>query len=84
MFSSLPSPLLPLTLFSHLISSETLGQDPVVDITGNGGKGAVDHFRGAPLRDALRNRFRVGTVGEGEELPVHSSTNLTDTNKLFE
>lgn len=69
-----------LLFFSHLISSEALRQDPVVDVVGDTGEGAVHDFRGAPLGDAFRDSFGVGAVGEGEELPVHASSHLRDTN----
>lgn len=51
-------------VFSHLISSEVLRQDPVVDVAGDTGERAVDDFRGAPVGDALRDSFSVGTVGQ--------------------
>lgn len=77
-------PLSTLLFFAYLISSEALRQDPVVDVVGDTGKGAVDNFRGAPLGDAFRDSFSVGTIGEGEELPVHPSSHLRDTNSLSE
>lgn len=69
--------------FSHLISSEALRQDPVVDVVKDW-QGFVDNFRGAPLGNAFRDSFSVGTVGEGEELPVHPASHLGDTNNLSE
>lgn len=77
-FSSLlPSPALSALLFSsHLISSEALRQDPVVDVVGDTREGAVDDFRGAPLGDAFSDSFGVAAVGEREELPVHRSSHL--------
>lgn len=65
-FSSLlPSPALSALLFSsHLISSEALRQDPVVDVVGDTREGAVDDFRGAPLGDAVSDSFSVAAVGE--------------------
>lgn len=72
-----PSPALSALLFSsHLISSEALRQDPVVDVVGDTGEGAVDDFRGAPLGDAVSDSFSVAAVGEREELPVHRSSHL--------
>lgn len=66
---------------SHLISPEALRQDPIEDVIGNTGEGAVDHLRGASLGDALGDSFTVGTVGEREELPVHRSSHLRGTNR---
>lgn len=63
-----------------LISSEALRQDPVVDVDGDTGEGAVHNFRGALLGDAFRDSFTVGAVREGEELPVHPSEHLRETN----
>lgn len=74
--SALVQPAHYFVVFSHLISSEALRQDPVVDVAGDTGERAVDYFRGAPLGDAFGYSFSVGAVGEGEELPVHSSMHL--------
>lgn len=65
---------------SHLISPEALRQDPVVDVDGDTGEGAVHNFRRALLGDAFRDSSTVGAVSEGEELPVHPSEHLRDTN----
>lgn len=66
---------------SHLISPEALRQDPIEDVIGNTGEGAVDHFRGASLGDAFSDSSAVGTVGEREELPVHRSSHLRGPNR---
>lgn len=66
--------------FFHLISFEALRQDPIVDVVGDTGEGAVNDFR-ASLGDAFGDSFSVGTVGKGEELPVRPSSQLRDTKK---
>lgn len=61
---------------SDLVSSEALGQDPVVDVAGKTGEGAVDDFRGARLGDSLPEGFGVAAVCERKELPVDGSSHL--------
>lgn len=61
---------------SHLISFEGLGQNPVVDVVGHAGEGAVDHFVGAPLCDAFGDGLGVAAVGERENLPVAHPAHL--------
>lgn len=51
-----------LLLPSDLVSSEALGQDPVIDVAGKTGEGAVDDFRGACLGDSLPVGFGVAAV----------------------
>lgn len=63
---------------SHLISFEGLGQNPVVDVVGHAGEGAVDHFVGAPLCDAFGDGLGVAAVGEREKLPVAHPAHLLD------
>lgn len=69
------------SFLSHLISPEALRQDPIEDVIGNTGEGAVDHFRRASLGDAFSDRSAVGTVGEREELSVHRSSHLRGPNR---
>lgn len=68
-------------MFSHLISSEALRQHPVEDVTGAARQGPVDDCR-APLVHALRDRFSVGAVSEGD-LPVDDSSHLRNTNSSY-
>lgn len=64
--------------FPHLISPEVLRQDPVVDVIRETREETVDNFRGAPLWDAFSDSISVGTIGEGEELPVYAAPHLRD------
>lgn len=64
--------------FPHLISPEVLRQDPVVDVIRETREETVDNSRGAPLWDAFSYSISVGTIGEGEELPVYAASHLRD------
>lgn len=60
----------------HLVPSEILRQDPVVDVVRNTGEGSVDHLCTGSLGDALRDGPSVGCIGKGKELAVDTTSHL--------
>jgi len=61
---------------SHLVPSEILRQDPVIDVFKDTCEGSVDHLWAGPLGDTVRDGYGVGFIGKGEELAVDTTSHL--------
>lgn len=68
---------------SHLVPSEILRQDPVVDVFRDTGEGSVDHLCAGSLGDALRDGPSVGCIGEGEKLAVDTTSHLQNNQQKY-
>lgn len=68
---------------SHLVPSEILRQDPVIDIFRDTGEGSVDHLCAGSLGDTLRDGPGVGYIGKGEELAVDTTSHLQINQQIY-
>lgn len=68
---------------SHLVPSEILRQDPVVDVFRDAGKGSVDHLCAGSLGDAIRDGPSAGCIGEGEKLAIDTTSHLQNNQQKY-
>lgn len=61
---------------AYLVSSEALGQHPVVDVIGDAGERAIDDLGATSLGDALSDEASIAFVGERKQLPVDATSHL--------